>query len=344
MNQSINHQNHLKPVSMFALVLILLICWSTSNAQEFRRDPALITGPDACGECHEKSVESWKATHHFKTFKELPHSQKGRKIARNMGLKRIKAGSDCLTCHFTTASGNGETKQVGGITCESCHGAGAEWIEVHSDFGGKDVKAENEDPAHKIERYSKSEAAGMIRPGNMYALAENCYGCHSVPNEKLVNVGGHAAGSAFELVAWTQGEVRHNIWYTANNTEASIERKRVMYVVGKMLDLEFAYRGLAEATEKARYAVVMAKRVKIAKYQLAKIDAVINSPEVKEVLGIADGNKLKLSNRDAYLSAAGSVAEQAKKVATMVGGDLAGVDALLPTADKYKGTPLFQLK
>ncbi len=339
MNQAITYRNPLSLASIFALVLFLLVPWSTSNAQDLRRDPALVIGPDACGECHDRSVDSWKLTHHSTTFKDLPRSKKGREIAKKMGLKRIKAGGDCLTCHFTTAMDGGKESQIGGITCESCHGAGKDWVDVHSEFGGKDVKAENEDPAHKTKRYQESEAAGMIRPIDLYGLAENCYGCHSVPNEKLVNVGGHAAGSAFELVAWSQGEVRHNLWYSDSNTEASVERRRVMYVVGRMLDLEFAYRGLSEATEKAKYAVKMAKRAKIAKNALTKVDAAISSAEVREVLKIAGGIKLKLNNKDAYLKAAAAVAEQAKKVAAMDGGSLAGIDPLLPAASKYKGKP-----
>ena len=37
----------------------------------------------------------------------------------------------------------------------------------------------------------------------------------AVPEERLVNVGGHTAGSAFELVSWSQGEVRHNLQKSA---------------------------------------------------------------------------------------------------------------------------------
>ena len=339
MHQSVKNLKNFTSISVFALILLLLFPWAGSSAQELRRDPALIKGPDACGECHEKSVASWKQSHHFSTFKDLPRSKEGREIAKKMGLKRIKSGSDCLTCHFTSAMNEGKATPIAGITCESCHGAGAEWIDVHSNFGGKDVKAEDEDPAHKKERYAKSEAAGMIRPGNLYAVAQNCFSCHTVPNEKLVNVGGHAAGSAFDLVAWSQGEVRHNIWYSEQNLAASAEHKRMMYMVGTMLDLEYAYRGLAEATEKAQYAVKMAKRAKAAKGNLAKIDAAVDSAEVKAVLQIAGGIKLKLNNKDAYLKAADGVAEQARKLATMDGSGYAGVDALLPAESDYKGNP-----
>ncbi len=52
----------------------------------------------------------------------------------------------------------------------------------------------------------------MIRLHAIYDLAKTCYGCHVVPQEDLVNKGGHRAGSAFELVSWSQGEVLHNTW------------------------------------------------------------------------------------------------------------------------------------
>ena len=336
---NIHHKNIFKALSLVALLLTLTLTWSTSSAQDLRRDPALVKGPDACGECHDKSVDSWKESHHAKTFKDLPRSKEGREIAKKMGLKRIKSGGDCLTCHFTSALEEGEPKPIAGITCESCHGAGADWIDVHSEFGGKDVTAENEDPAHKEERYAKSVAAGMIRPNDLYAVAENCYTCHTVPNEELVNTGGHAAGSAFELVAWSQGEVRHNLWYSEGNNEAPIERRRMMFVVGKLLDLEYAYRGLAEATAKAPYAIKMAKRAKAATGSLKKVAAAVDSAEINAVVELASKIKLKLNNKDGYTKAAAAVSEQAKKVAAMDGSAFTGVDALLPAAADYKGTP-----
>ena len=328
-----------KLVAVISLVVAIVAPWSLANAQDLRRDPALIKGPDACGECHEKSVNSWKTSHHFSTFKDLPRSKEGKEIAKKMGLKRIKSGSDCLTCHFTSANDGDKVKPIAGITCESCHGAGADWIDVHSDFGGKDVKAENEDPAHKTERYAKSEAAGMIRPGNVYEVASNCYSCHTVPNEKLVNVGGHAAGSKFELVSWSQGEVRHNVWYSDDNNESPIERRRLMFVVGKMLDLEYAYRGLAEATEKAAFAVKMAKRAKAATVGLAKVAEATGNADVQAVVELAKGIKLKLNNKDGYTQAAQKVAEHAKNVAAADGGAMGAVDSMLPAAADYKGTP-----
>ena len=80
----------------------------------------------------------------------------------------------------------------------------------------------------------------MIRPSSLYRLAKNCYSCHVVPQEDLVNKGGHPAGSAFELVSWSQGEVRHNTWHSKGkeNVPASAARKRMLYLVGLGVELE----------------------------------------------------------------------------------------------------------
>lgn len=307
-------------------------------AQELRLDPAKVMGPDACGECHKSSAAVWKETHHASTFTELPRKKEAGEIADKMGLKRIKAESECLTCHFTSAAREGKVEPIAGITCESCHGAGRDWIKVHSDYGGKEVTRENEAPAHKAERFAKSEAAGMIRPSRLYAVASNCYGCHTVPKEKLVNQGGHTAGSDFELVSWASGEVRHNVWYTKENNEAAPERKRMMYAVGLMLDLEHALRGVAKATEKATYAVSMAKRAKRAEKALIELAGAVKTPEIEAVLAAAKEAKLKLNNEAELTAAADKVGAAARKFADGYDGSkFAALDALIPGPDKYKG-------
>lgn len=321
------------------MVLVLLSVSSLTLANDYRLEPSKVKGPDECGECHEQTVEAWKETHHSKTFKDMPRSDAAREIADKMGIKRIKSESDCLTCHFTIAEEEATIKPIAGISCESCHGAGADYIDVHSEFGGKDVKAEDEEPAHKIKRYADSDAAGMIRPSNLYDLAANCYGCHTVPNEKLVNVGGHTAGSKFELVRWSQGEVRHNVWYSDDNTEASLERKRMLYIIGKMLDYEYALRGVAKATKGAEYAKAMAKRAQKALAFLKKIDETVDDTQLSGIITVGSTAKLKLNNEPALLAAADKVQVLAKTFsANDRGAELSGVDALLPTSDKYKGT------
>ncbi len=321
---------------------VMLLWAAPAAAGGAATDPAMVLGPDTCGECHKEEVEVWRETHHAKTFTTMPREDKAREIADKLGLRRIKDESVCLSCHFTEAVSDGETKAIAGISCESCHGAAKDWNDPHSDFGGKDVTAESETPEHKAERLATVEAAGLIRPLWIVDWASNCYGCHTVPEEKLVNEGGHPAGSAFELVAWSQGEVRHNIWFSEGkaNREATDARKRVMYVVGRALDLTFALRGVAKATANADYAKAMAKRAKTAAQRLQQIGKAASIAEVDAMLAVAGSVKLKLNNADALNAAADEIEAAARQFAeSNDGADLAGLDALLPAPESYKGKP-----
>ena len=321
-------------LAALALVLWLDAAWAASEAVN-------TVGPNECAECHKREAEIWKGTHHFRTFTELPRRKKAQEIAKAMGQKRIKADSECLNCHFTSQIVEDKAKPVAGISCESCHSAGKSWIKVHSSFSGK-KKKEQESESERIARWEKAEAAGMIRPKMIYSLAKNCYGCHVVPKEKLVNVGGHPAGSAFELVSWSQGEVRHNSWYSENkeNRKASPERKRILYVVGQAVELETALRAVATATKKEKFAVTMAKRAHAAKLGMQKIAETVSLPELDAIVEAAEGAKLKLNNQANLIAAADRVAQETIAFSENYDGTtLSAIDGLIPTDDKYKGTP-----
>lgn len=163
-------------------------------------DPAKVSGPNACAECHKQEVEAWKGSHHFKTFRDMPRNEEAKAIADRMGVRRIKVESLCLGCHFTVQLKDDKPEPVAGISCESCHSASQDWVKVHSGYSGKTATTESK--AEESARWKLAESKGMIRPASLYRLAKNCYSCHVVPNEDLVNKGGHKAGSPFELVSW----------------------------------------------------------------------------------------------------------------------------------------------
>ncbi len=319
-------------------VLAFIFQGPGSAVAQTAQDHSKIVGPNACGECHKKTVAVWQNTHHFKTFKELPRRKEANEIAKKMGLKRIKAGSICLDCHFTTTESGGKRDAIAGISCESCHGPGKGYVKRHGEFSGK--KKETESEAEAAQRWVDSEAAGMLRPGDMYALAKNCYSCHTVPQEKLVNEGGHTAGSKFELVSWSQGEVRHNVWYNGGkgNPEASAERKRLMYVLGLAVELETSLRAVGNATVKADYAVAMAKRTAAARKRFQKVADALSEPEVGQIAAAAGSAKLKLNNKGPLNGAADKVAAAAKSISNKYDGSTFGaIDGLIPSASKYKG-------
>lgn len=303
-------------------------------------DPAKIVGPNACAECHKQEVEAWKGTQHFKTFRDLPRSPEANKIADRMGLKRIKSEGVCLGCHFTVQKKSEKLEPIAGIACESCHGAAQDWIKVHSGYSGK--TAQTETKAEAAARWKLAEAKGMIRPRAIYQIAKNCYGCHVVPREELVNKGAHRSGSVFDLVAWSQGEVRHNTWHAKGkeNVPASPARKRMLYLVGLGVELETALRAIATATMRKIFAFEMAQRAHTARSQLATVaKALPGVPEIKRIIELGHSAGLRLNNTSALNAAADAIG---KELLTLVqaydGSTFSAIDPLIPGPDRYKGS------
>ena len=303
-------------------------------------DSTKIVGPNACAECHKQEVEAWKGTHHFRTFREMPRNTEANEIAEKMGVRRIKSESLCLNCHFTVQQKNNKEEPISGISCESCHGAGQDWIKVHSGFSGK--KEQTETKAEEEARWKLADSKGMIRPRSLYQLAKNCYGCHVVPQEDLVNKGGHRAGSDFELVSWSQGEVLHNTWYSKGkeNVPASAARKRMLYLVGLGVELETALRAVGKATVRKPYAFEMAARADRARKQLAAAaKAAPNVPEIAKMVEFAYSTGLKLNNELLLTTAADGVSTLLTSITEKYDGStMVGLDGLIPGPDKFKGT------
>lgn len=326
---------------LFLAILPLSIAFNSAFAIEINHKE--IMGADECGECHKDEVKVWRQTKHYRTFNELSRRDKAKEIAKKMGVKRIKKDSACMNCHFLNKEEAGELVPISGISCESCHSPAKNWIKVHNDFGGKDAKKEDESPEHNFKRLADIEQTSMIRPRDIYNLAKNCYQCHLVPNEKLVNVGGHKAGSKFELVAYSQGDNRHNFVRSADgkqNIESSTARKRILYIIGQALELEHSLRGVAKATQKAKYAVTMAKRVKISSNKLSKINSQLGLPEIKQMLDATKLATLTLNNEANLSAAADKVAHAAKTLSKKYdGANFNSIDSFLPKSGDYKKNP-----
>jgi len=318
----------------------VLIASGLAAVADAASDPAKVVGPNACAECHKQETEAWKGSHHFKTFREMPRSTKATEIAKKMGVRRIRTESLCASCHYTVQQKETAQQPIAGISCESCHSGGKDWIKIHSEFSGKTILFESK--AEAASRWKLSESKGMIRPRAVYQLAKNCYGCHVVPEEDLVNKGGHKAGSDFELVSWSQGEVRHNTWHSKgrDNVPASAARMRMLYLVGLGVDLETALRGIGRAKARWLYAFEMAKRADRARKQLAAAaKAAPNVPEIAKMVELGHAAGLKLNNERALTAAADDLSTLLVRITeTYDGSTMAGLDALIPKPDKYKGT------
>lgn len=303
-------------------------------------DAAKIVGSDECAKCHENEVKQWMQTPHFATFEELHRKPRAKEIADKLNVSSIKRNKVCTQCHYTLQTQEGRERVVAGVSCESCHGGALSWLKMHADYGGEKVTREMETPAHREKRIADSIAQGMNNPHNIYLIARLCYDCHTVPNEKLVNVGGHLAGSAeFELVAWSQGKVRHNFARTGGkvNAPATPEELRKLYVVGVMTDLEYSLRAVAMATEKASFGVTSAQRAARMKKRLVAVQQLVNDPLVQQALDAVATVELRLGNQVAINAAADAISKAANEFALHADASrLAAIDSLLPRAEQYK--------
>jgi hypothetical protein len=303
-------------------------------------DAAKIIGPDQCAKCHQPEVQQWMRTPHFATFDSLHRQPRAKDIADKLGLQSIKRSNVCTECHYTLQNQDGRERVVAGVSCESCHGGALGWLALHADYGGNGITRATESAEHRAKRVQESVAQGMNNPHNIYLIAKQCYDCHTVPNEKLVNVGGHLAGSQdFELVAWSQGMVRHNFVRTGGSTNANLtpEELRVMYVVGVLTDLEYSLRAVAVATDKATFGVTSAQRAARMKKRLHEVQNHVNEPLLKPALDAVATVELRLGNKEAIMVAANAVGKAAYEFADQADGKrLAAIDRMLPAPSQYK--------
>lgn len=328
-------------------LIVLFIAFSTaSNGQEIAKKKFLqhsqVISSDKCIECHESEIKAWQDTKHYAN-KDLHNNEKAAEIARNMGIaspSQIRTSSLCTQCHFTVQKlGNGPAKAVGGVGCQSCHGGAKDWLEIHNTGD----RRESDDSAAALDkRVAEATSKGMIYPHSVHEVAANCYSCHIVTDEKLVNQGGHPPGSdLFELASWLKGEVRHNFFKSKGDTnaETSQERQRQLYVVGKCLEMEYSLRGLARAKEKADYGKAMGRRCGTTRKGIEEIvstlgaDAPDELNKILEVISVS--GLLKFFNTDPLNAAADEV--QKYTAAFVEGNDgskLGAIDGLIPSEGK----------
>ena len=299
-----------------------------------------VLGNQSCVKCHAPEIQVWKNTPHAKTFEQLHRSAEGKAIAAKLGLQSIKYSDRCIACHYTQQkTATGETHTIAGVSCESCHGAAKDWLELHHDYGGEGITRQNESPEHRQQRIARSVATGMRNPQNIYTVAQSCLRCHTAPDEELVNIGGHSAGSLdFEFVSWSQGLIRHNFVRSdgKSNTTSSPARLHLMFVAGMIAELEASLRATAMATTKATYGVTAAKRAARAGGRLQSVSEKIDSPQIDQIVDIFNSVQLRLNNQEPLNEAADQVARLGFEFAQTNQVDLSPLTPFIPTRDRYK--------
>jgi hypothetical protein len=289
-----------------------------------------VKGAKLCEECHEEEFKVWEKTKHFKSFRTVHREPKDaskpspKKILKAVGgQKRMKRNETCYLCHYTLEKKDAGAKPQAksGTSCESCHGASSDWLPLHDNYGGKDVKREAESADHKTKRIADSTAAGLIWPTMKYEVAENCMTCHGLANPNLkaddlakMLGAGHPINPDFELVKYSQGSVRHR-HYPPNmkvNAEMTPKQQAEFYAVGQAAALVSAT-GVMSKSSEAKYIEAQKKRVENAKAALSGV------PEAAELL------------------ASPSRENALKFAAAIAGKDLTGaVGSKLPAKGDYK--------
>ena len=130
------------------------------------RDAANYVGIKMCGVCHKKEdngnqLAKWQDSQHAKAF-ELLGTPEAKELGKKSGVENPQASGKCLKCHSTAYNltetvATEKIKPEEGITCESCHGPGKNYVK----------KAVMEDRQQAI-------AGGMV-----YPAGKSCELCHN---------------------------------------------------------------------------------------------------------------------------------------------------------------------
>jgi len=291
-------ENKMKKIRQILIFITFLIVFpSLLYAEPYNQ------GPQTCLECHESEHAVWKETKHFKAFKDVHKRDKADVILEAVGHKSMKKSEVCTACHYTIvqkdASDEGRAKA--GPSCESCHGASSDWLEVHNDFGGKGLKAKDESPEHKKQRIESAISKGMIWSFMHYDIAKNCNSCHGLGRSDInpeimakMLEAGHPANEKFELVKYSQGSVRHRFYPPdiTNNAKMTKPELARLYIVGQAASLVSASQALS-GNGGEKYKAFQTKRLNDAKNALSKVTSL---PEAKALIDApSDENAIKLS-------------------------------------------------
>jgi len=127
-------------------------------------------GTAKCAICHKTEAQGemypkWQASAHAKAYEALA-SDKAKEFAKAKGIADPQTSMDCLKCHVTAAGVDAallgpKYAKEDGVGCESCHGAGADYIKKSTMEG---LAGGTIEPA----------SVGLVMP-----TADDCKKCHN---------------------------------------------------------------------------------------------------------------------------------------------------------------------
>ncbi len=168
---------------LFFVAVLLAAAWPASA------QPYQTIGKAKCVNCHDHEAEKlWSEkkdgpppNNHLNALRQL-EMPKAAVFAKAIGLADpYDPKGSCAACHGTILKGT----VVDGVTCESCHGPGSGYVDVHQQKGA----------------YRQAVAAGLADTvKNPDAWAPMCTKCHVLNDSALIQAG-HPSGDDFDLGA-----------------------------------------------------------------------------------------------------------------------------------------------
>lgn len=341
------------------LMCIVAAADAVPPQERARSEAAKIIGPEKsaysqvwCGYCHVLEASVWRQSKHAIGFSLTHKTDQTAQILGALDLRSMKRDGDCRRCHYTSVLSGGQLRPAWGVTCESCHGAAVDWINVHNRrdgtlngellIWGTGKSGKSEKPVSRAQRLSKARQQGMIDSEQLYALVKRCYGCHLVDDERLINKTVHTDGARFILPGWLDGEVRHRFASSPgapthpSNPPLAIERKRVIYVLGSLVELESTMRALSKVNETgSKYHRVLIDRANSARSRVKAVADLAALPHVASALAVVPPDLTTASTIDpAWANEIAGIASQF--VTDTSGATMQQIDELIP--HEYRGS------
>jgi hypothetical protein len=132
----------------------------------------------ACTKCHDSQGETWRTSAHAKAFESLkPNAKIEAKTKAKLDPKKdYTQDKNCVGCHvtgygepggFVSGASPDDMKTVVGVTCESCHGAGGKFRNLHGEASDR-LKNQGETSERKL----------LVGAGQNFDMEKACARCH----------------------------------------------------------------------------------------------------------------------------------------------------------------------
>jgi hypothetical protein len=176
------------PIQIGLSVICAIAATTPADAQARRE----FVGPGKCTDCHDhRDEKEWsekrdgdgKGKQHLNALNQLSDA-KADQYAKAAGVADVyDAKSMCVKCHATVVRGSADF----GVSCESCHGAGKDFLKPHQEKGA----------------YQAAVALGMKDTKNKpETWVKDCVSCHVLgqnPGDAALMKAGHASGGDFDF-------------------------------------------------------------------------------------------------------------------------------------------------